>query len=704
MEEEQVLAQLSSDQPDEIESALKNLQRYQYKNNGILVIKDLSKLKTGLLRIFENQKNYVDSKVMETLLNFLSSFLTNNYGNDYEVQLTSHILPNIIKCCLELTGSDLDIAKETLDVYTRTHRQLQTVLDYILTSILTQEDSGLIVKSIKLAAENIEYHPKIISADSRVFITFIEKMWDLRVHQDTAIASQARYIVMDFLKRFPATMKEIANEMESRENDELSKLIRLRNETLHYKKNRKRKTAKSNIKIDDEGSKNGSTPKDPQIDGKSTKICQIDFSPTKMLKKTSDAANFQFAVNNAIKMNLTKLDCEEESKEPSKLESLIVLSEDNKAFDIFPPNMIKELANENTANEEKWKLLEVATSFLKSTKRLNQKFSSSASFANFIIALLDELDDEWIPKVFNLLQILIDQKCVNNNGSLHHIYKSIVKHLGSKVLDVRQEAMRTFISIMKAIPNKEFLELSIQFLTSNNWRIREEILNLIIINTLNKIDSDFDYEGVIKAISKLVNDDNAKVRFVSRESLAILANKGDRETVLDLWGQLVVHNEYLKLNDRLWTETIMAFNEKNLMFEYPKQTSQPTQQRALEKSQIKIRHSPGSLHRNRKDNHRFSVRRNIIDELNPQDDDQSVDMLAQTLVKNKKDTMISFQKSDYTEAETLFTKTKSTQPRKIRLRNVVKVRSPHNISKGIESDGVAYISTHIKAHEYAFGC
>jgi HEAT repeat protein len=102
------------------------------------------------------------------------------------------------------------------------------------------------------------------------------------------------------------------------------------------------------------------------------------------------------------------------------------------------------------------------------------------------------------------------------------------------VLDVRQEAMRTFISIMKAIPNKEFLELSIQFLTSNNWRIREEILNLIIINTLNKIDSDFDYEGVIKAISKLVNDDNAKVRFVSRESLAILANKGDRETVLDL--------------------------------------------------------------------------------------------------------------------------------------------------------------------------
>ena len=55
-----MLAQLSFDQPDEIESALKNLQRYQYKNNGILIIKDLSKLKTGLLRIFENQKNFLE--------------------------------------------------------------------------------------------------------------------------------------------------------------------------------------------------------------------------------------------------------------------------------------------------------------------------------------------------------------------------------------------------------------------------------------------------------------------------------------------------------------------------------------------------------------------------------------------------------------------------------------------------------------------
>jgi hypothetical protein len=116
--------------------------------------------------------------------------------------------------------------------------------------------------------------------------------------------------------------------------------------------------------------------------------------------------------------------------------------------------------------------------------------------------------------------------------------------------------------------NKDFIANSINSLSSNNWRTREEVLNLIIINILNKIDPDLDYKSLTTALSKLVHDENPKVRFVAQEAISILARNGD-EKKLNLLAQ---QNSTIAtaVQKSSTSNRPLTFNETDLMFEYSK--------------------------------------------------------------------------------------------------------------------------------------
>lgn len=97
MEETQLLSQLSSDIPEDIEKALLSLLEKLAINNGVLVMQNLSKLKTSFMNIFSNRDSYKESRVMTLVFEFLTHFLANNNSSDYQIQFTSYVLPEIIK-------------------------------------------------------------------------------------------------------------------------------------------------------------------------------------------------------------------------------------------------------------------------------------------------------------------------------------------------------------------------------------------------------------------------------------------------------------------------------------------------------------------------------------------------------------------------------------------------------------------------------
>lgn len=62
----------------------------------------------------------------------------------------------------------------------------------------------------------------------------------------------------------------------------------------------------------------------------------------------------------------------------------IAMSDNGKAFNLFVPNLIKQLLNEKASDEEKEKLLDVVLILLRNTTKLDQKLHSSGSFSNLI--------------------------------------------------------------------------------------------------------------------------------------------------------------------------------------------------------------------------------------------------------------------------------------------------------------------------------
>ena len=235
MDDERLFIDLSSDDDKLIEKALLSLSEKLVKSSGVLVMRDLSKLRASFLKIFESRDKFKESKVFTKTFEFLTSFFTNNYGSDYEIQFTSHVLQEIIKYCVEVDDNTIELAEETLETYIRSYKQLENVLDFLILKVFTSDDFNSIVKGIKLAVKNIEYHPKIISATSRTFINFIETLWNHIKGSNSLVAEESKAVILSFMKRFPATMKEISNEMDSRNIDDLSKLIKERNDTIQYK-------------------------------------------------------------------------------------------------------------------------------------------------------------------------------------------------------------------------------------------------------------------------------------------------------------------------------------------------------------------------------------------------------------------------------------------------------------------------------------
>lgn len=76
--------------------------------------------------------------------------------------------------------------------------------------------------------------------------------------------------------------------------------------------------------------------------------------------------------------------------------------------------------------------------------------------------------------------------------------------------------------------SNELAKTVIEHLNSENWKIREEMLNLLIIHMLKYEKQDFDYQLIVPILAKLCNNDNSKIRFVAKEALTILATKGDK--------------------------------------------------------------------------------------------------------------------------------------------------------------------------------
>lgn len=149
----------------------------------------------------------------------------------------------------------------------------------------------------------------------------------------------------------------------------------------------------------------------------------------------------------------------------------------------------------------------------------------------------------------------------------------LVEKLGDNKIIVRQLAVEGLKGITKDLKPFALIPQLTAFLSSPKWHIREEILEFIITTFIEFSDSIVyftDYDGIVKAIAKLLHDDKPKVIQIAYETFATVANVGDKNKVYFVLKKENVEEPTLKkVIERIEAKCIPKLNsEGNLEFPY----------------------------------------------------------------------------------------------------------------------------------------
>ncbi|CAI2371983.1 unnamed protein product [Moneuplotes crassus] len=490
------------------------------------------------------------------------------------MQFTNHFLPSLFDTLFTREDEVLEAAEEAFDNYVRNHSQLAKVIDYLIDEYIKVKQPVSVIKVLQLIKRYIEYHPKVISVNCKSFVNLISALQSLKNSPEIALVAEVTDIFDDFFGRFPATMKDITTKIHKRKEkqiiDDAKKLIK------SSKTDHELSPKKLTINLDLKGRLS-----------KNLNLRNPSRAGTEQISTNKDEKEHKLSILKLHKISPCTSEDEEEKKVESK--SLIPLSDNGLAFNIFPQNTIQELLKSGATPKEKSKLLDVMLSFLRSSKNLIKTFHSSNSFLSFIIKLLSK--GECIQKILEIIRILVRTKCIQSLDGLTMLFTNCIKFLGEDTFEIRQEAMRLFITMMKSMPSKSFVEQSLSNIISDNWRLKEEIVNLLIICMISDVDKSLDIDKTVESLASLVTDEHSKVRFVAREACAMFAKKGSTEKIMKKLGDTVVHNDYVKINEILEKNYMVTFNENKLMFEYPKK---PKPMRKMKLTQAKIKMSGNS--------------------------------------------------------------------------------------------------------------
>ncbi len=142
----------------------------------------------------------------------------------------------------------------------------------------------------------------------------------------------------------------------------------------------------------------------------------------------------------------------------------------------------------------------------------------------------------------------------------------------------------------------------VPFLTNPNWHTREEILLFIISlflqcgrGTEGASLEDVDYAQLINAVAKLLDDDKPKVVQIVYETIATVANLGDRTRVLELLLEVVDQEINRKLCDRIEANSLPVLRPDGTL-EFPYLTTGlSTQNSFYSNTQAGFRSSTNSM-------------------------------------------------------------------------------------------------------------
>eukprot|EP00049_Salpingoeca_infusionum_P002276 m.55344 g.55344 ORF g.55344 m.55344 type:complete len:1414 (+) comp11485_c0_seq1:246-4487(+) len=169
------------------------------------------------------------------------------------------------------------------------------------------------------------------------------------------------------------------------------------------------------------------------------------------------------------------------------------------------------------------------------------QLESGASLVSHLPALMsflvDLLRDKNMKVVVGTMQVLgqlITKVGWPFRSHLDVLLEQLVLLLGDTKIVIRQSNTKLISSLMHTLTPSPVLHALLVHMNSANWRIREEIINVVIIALSTFMPDHFDFAELVSALAKGLTDPKSRVKFVAIEAIAVVKHLIGQEQLMEL--------------------------------------------------------------------------------------------------------------------------------------------------------------------------
>ena len=220
--------------------------------------------------------------------------------------------------------------------------------------------------------------------------------------------------------------------------------------------------------------------------------------------------------------------------------SSLILShlESNKnslVFGFIPTSLMQQLED-----QENWRMRVSAVQELEnivlSLENFNDVMPYLAVFLRFLNKLLEDNNFKVSLCALNIVREFICQPGVVQQSNIGQILPACIKKLGDNKIAVRQCTFKVFLNLIKyskgRVVSSVIIPVLVDSLSNPNWHIREEVVIILVACVLEKVE--FDYLSIIPNLAKLLDDSKTKIRYITTEFFALLAQNQSIELLKTL--------------------------------------------------------------------------------------------------------------------------------------------------------------------------
>lgn len=110
-------------------------------------------------------------------------------------------------------------------------------------------------------------------------------------------------------------------------------------------------------------------------------------------------------------------------------------------------------------------------------------------------------------------------------SQLDYIMATLVNMLAEPKVVVRHSVVRVINKLMNVLTPGPVLEHLVRSLQHRNWRVREEVINCIILSLSLFPEDQLDMERLASKLASSLTDVKSRVKYVAVEAFAVMSNK-----------------------------------------------------------------------------------------------------------------------------------------------------------------------------------